>query len=132
MTKILVIDDDNGVRDFLRRALEGARYDVAEADNGERGLSRFRDSPADLVVTDILMPRKEGIETIVEFRRLYPAVKIIGISGGGDTGFMDFLQAARQMGADEVLRKPFRARALVETVAGLLAGVTNEPRRPET
>src|SRR5262249_39258174 len=120
MATILVIDDEHGVREFIRRTLEGAGYQVTEADNGERGLACFRESPADLVITDILMPRKEGIETIREWRGLSPNVKIVGIPGGGDTGFMDFLQAAQAMGANDVLHKPFRGKDLLERVETLL------------
>jgi two-component system, chemotaxis family, chemotaxis protein CheY len=122
MATIMVIDDDGDVREFLRRALETAGHQVIEADDGQRGLSLFRAQPAQVVITDILMPRKEGIETIRDFRRLYPTVKIIGISGGGASGFMDFLQAALAMGADHVLHKPFRAKTLIELVDGLLTG----------
>src|SRR5262245_57264197 len=122
MATILVIDDDEDVRDFIKRALESAGHRVIEAGDGQRGLSIFREQAAHVVITDILMPRKEGIETIRDFRRLYPGVRIIGISGGGASGFMDFLQAALAMGADHVLHKPFRPKTLIELVDGLLTG----------
>ena len=81
MTRVLLIEDDDLVRATLRDALESNGYEVATATNGLDGLERFRSAPADVVVTDILMPEKEGIETIIELRRDHPEVKIIAISG---------------------------------------------------
>lgn len=121
MVKILVIDDEAQLRAFLRRVFEAAGYEVAEAENGARGLDVFSRSPADLVVTDILMPEKEGIETILALKQADPRVLVIGISGGGQIHDLDFLDAAFKLGADRVMAKPFRAAEMLKTVAEMLA-----------
>ena len=86
MALILIIDDDDQIRRVLRKTLERDGYDVADAPNGKEGIRLYRENPADLVITDIIMPEKEGIETIRELRRDFPEVKIIAISGGGRIG----------------------------------------------
>ncbi len=120
MARILVIDDDNAVRLSVRLALEDADYDVEEAANGQEGMARFRANPADLVVTDIFMPEKEGLETIDEIKRTAPQTKIIAISGGGRMDPEDYLEIARRVGADRSLCKPFDIHLLVATVDDLL------------
>ena len=120
MAKILVIDDDDTVRLSLRLALEDADHQVEEAGDGLEGLNRFQANPADLVITDIFMPEKEGLETIDEIKRLSPATKIIAISGGGRMDPQDYLETARQLGADQALFKPFDIAQLVAVVADLL------------
>lgn len=89
MTRILVIDDEPQVRAMLRQMLEREGYEVVEAEEGEEGMRRYREQPVDLVITDILMPQKEGIETIRALRRTNPGVKIIAISGGGRMSKLD-------------------------------------------
>lgn len=86
MAQILVIADDAHVRLVLRQVLERAGYTVREAANGREGLQRYRTTPTELVMTDILMPEQEGLETIPALRRELPAVKILAISGGGQGG----------------------------------------------
>ena len=120
MRRILVIDDDAAVRATICDMLEEAGYTVAEAAHGEDGLARLRAEPAELVVTDILMPEKEGIETIKEVRQLLPDMKIVAISGGGATNNLTFLQLAKQLGADSTLAKPIQFNELVQTVRSLL------------
>jgi CheY-like chemotaxis protein len=120
MARILVIDDDDTVRLSMRLALEDAEHQVDEAPNGAAGLERLKIQPADLVVTDIFMPEKEGLETIDEIKRDYPDVKIIAISGGGRIEPQDYLEIARQLGADRSLFKPFDIQLLVDTVDELL------------
>lgn len=122
MARILVIDDDDTVRLSVRLALEDAEHEVDEAPNGARGLDRLKDQVADLVVTDIFMPEKEGLETIDEIRRDYPQIKIIAISGGGRIDPQDYLEIARQLGADHVLFKPFDIQLLLDVVDELLKG----------
>ncbi|MCH8237326.1 MAG: response regulator [Proteobacteria bacterium] len=78
--------------------------------------------PFDLVITDIIMPEKEGVETIVELKQLHPSLKIIAISGGGRTRNMDFLKLAKQFGADSILAKPFSEDELMEHVNACLSG----------
>ena len=116
MQQILVIDDDVLVRSTISRILERKGYEVLAADDGAQGLSMFERHHPDLVITDIIMPEKEGIETIREIRRLSPEIKIIAISGGGRLGNFDFLDIATQFGAAEVLGKPFDAADLLDRV----------------
>jgi DNA-binding response OmpR family regulator len=104
--KILLIDDDLVVRTAMVQFLADLGYEVVVADDGERGLRLFRSEKPDLVITDIIMPEKEGIQTIVEMRREQPSTKIIAISGGGRIGNADFLKVARSMGANDVIAKP--------------------------
>src|SRR5262245_42634294 len=121
MAKILVVEDDAQMRLLLRRALEAAGHQVVDAENGAKGLKRFGESHADLVVTDIIMPDKEGIQTIIELKQSDPQIKVLGISGGGRTENLEFLRIAKKSGADRVMAKPFRTADFVKTVAELLA-----------
>ena len=114
MPQIMVVDDEELVRFTLRQALEKGGFDVVEAPNGKEALELQRREPADLVVTDILMPEKEGIETIRELKREYPDTKIIAISGGGRMDNVDFLNMSRHFGTDAVLPKPFDPRDLLK------------------
>ena len=118
---VMVIDDEVLVRDTLRRALEGAGIEVVEAADGNEGLKAYLAKPTDVVVTDILMPEKEGIETIIELKREHPNVKIVAISGGDRTGNTDFLEMAGLLGADRIMQKPFRPKELLATIEDLFA-----------
>jgi CheY-like chemotaxis protein len=122
MARILVIDDDDTVRLSVRLALEDADHLVEDAADGEKGVTMFRENPADLVVTDIFMPEKEGLETIDEIKRLRPETKIIAISGGGRMDPDDYLTIAKSVGADHSLLKPFDIVKLAEVVETLLNG----------
>lgn len=122
MKKVLIIEDDADQRAMLREALERAGFDVADAADGDAGLALQRRSPADVVITDILMPDKEGIETIMELRRLYPPTKIIAITGYGSRHReADYLWVAREVGANATLKKPFAPARLIDTVREVLA-----------
>ncbi len=118
--RVLVIDDDNGIRDILRRALEAAGYAVHEAPDGAAGLKRFRDEGADLVITDIIMPEREGVETIMALRKESPATPVFAVSGGGGGG--DYLEIALKLGARRVFPKPFRLSEVVAAVDEALGG----------
>ena len=120
MARILIIDDDDQLRHMLCQALEQAGYETVEARDGEEGLEHYRATPTDLIITDILMPGKEGLETIMELRREVPGIKIIAISGGGQTGNMTFLEVARYLGAQRALQKPFELRELLNAVREVL------------
>jgi DNA-binding response OmpR family regulator len=120
MARILVIDDDNQIREMIRQMLTREGYEVVEAANGKQGAKVFREKPTDLVITDLIMPEKEGIETIVELRRDHPSLKIIAISGGGRTPPEIYLEDARLLGAHITLRKPFERQELLEAVRKLL------------
>lgn len=120
MKRILIIDDDFYVRDMMERLLRKARYDVLTADNGARALKMHRREPVDLVITDILMPEMEGLETITELRREAPPVKVIAISGGGRIGPASYLKMAKMLGADRTFAKPVDTARLLATVEELL------------
>lgn len=121
MALILLIDDDAPTRQPLRRALELAGHAVIEAANGEEGLRLFQAKRPDAVVTDILMPEREGIETIMALRKATPPPAIVAISGGGRMGRIEVLDVARKFGADAALAKPVRPKELVNAVAQALA-----------
>jgi CheY-like chemotaxis protein len=121
MALILVIDDIAQMRDLVRRMLERAKHTVIEAEDGERGLAVFAAQDPAIVITDLLMPKREGIETIQQIRRLRPDAKIIAMSGSEDLrGKSQYLDAAKRLGADAILAKPFQAAALAAVVDRLL------------
>jgi len=113
---VLVIDDDPVARMTVRAILEDEGYSVTCAEDGRRGVAVFRKLRPDLVVTDIIMPEKEGIETILELRSIWPKGPIIAISGGGRTGKTDYLRLAQGMGANAVLMKPFEPAELASCI----------------
>ncbi len=123
MACILLVDDEEAVRYTLRRMLERAGHDVFEATNGREALIALKSKRADLVITDIVMPVKEGTETILELRRRDPSLKIMAISGGGRTGNMDYLDVASRFGADYTLAKPVRMQELLDAVSTTLGEV---------
>jgi DNA-binding response OmpR family regulator len=117
MAKILIVDDDPRLRGTLVQVLTRAGHELVEAQDGQDGLNQFRAHRPILVVIDILMPVKEGLETIRELRADAPGVAIIAMSGGDPL----FLDIAKMLGADAVLLKPFRSSDLVEAINKLLA-----------
>ena len=120
MARILVIEDDEIFRNMLIEALEEAGHEALPASDGREGVRRFRQEPADLVLTDIIMPDQEGLETIVELRRDWPGLKIVVMSGGGAVGAETYLKLARKLGADQTLAKPFSVADLYQTIDDLL------------
>lgn len=120
MTRILIIDDEELVRATVRQMLELEGYEIEEAANGREGIERLKEKPADLVITDIIMPEKEGIETIIEIRRQNPRAKIIAISSGGRTGTTEYLELAVKLGAAHILPKPFDSKQLLQAVRATL------------
>ncbi len=121
MKRILVIEDDVQVRQMLRQMLEREGYEVVDAPDGKEGIRLYRDEPADLIITDIIMPEKEGIGTIFELRRDFPDVKIIAISGGGRfVNKNDCLDLCRAKGIP-AFSKPFDRKELLEAIQKLLA-----------
>ena len=127
--KILVIDDEQAVRYALTRILESNGFEVAAAPDGLRGMALFRHQHPDLVITDLIMPEQEGIQTIQQLRKEDPNIKILAISGGGRLVNIDFLQLAARLGADEVLAKPFESQELLSIVRNLLP-MTTAPTPP--
>ena len=120
MQKILVIDDDPLVRRTIGRVLARSGYETLSAADGYEGLVLFQREQPSVVITDIIMPDKEGIETILEIRRLSPEAQIIAVSGGARSGNCDYLEIAAKFGASEVLTKPFDSAALLDCVARCL------------
>ena len=129
MARILLIEDDESVRTMLQMILVHFGHTVMEAGNGNEGLEQFRRAGADLVITDIVMPEKEGIEVLLELRKEQPPVKIIAISGGGRQSATDYLHLATLLGASTVLAKPFSSAELVAAITELLpqGGAPGEP-----
>ena len=121
MPRILVIDDEQYILLMLKKMLERAGYDVDIAINGEEGMRYYQKYPADLIITDIIMPEKEGLETIRELKSYNPDVKIIAISGGGRVDSKEYLESARLFGALKVFSKPFNQGEIVNAVQELLA-----------
>lgn len=118
--KILVIEDDELVRQYLVELLERQGYDVVAACDGQEGVEACRDSGTHLVITDIIMPEKDGIEAILELRRDNPGIKVIAISGGGRGQPEDYLNSARLLGADLALAKPFTNQDLLSAIRTLM------------
>ncbi len=121
MTDILIIDDEAGIRGFMRTVLEGSGYTVREAPDGEAGLRLVRERVPDLVISDLIMPEREGLETIQMLREEFPEVKILAVSGGGMLEPSDRLIDAELFGADASLAKPFALSDLRDVVGRLLA-----------
>lgn len=119
--RILIIDDDSSVRAMISAALSDEGYEVSEAADGMEGMKSYQNSPTDLVITDLVMPGKEGLETIIELRREFPEVKVIAISGGTRYGSDTNLRAAERLGARQILSKPFKIPALLKAVREALS-----------
>jgi CheY-like chemotaxis protein len=119
MPTILVIDDSADMRELLDRMLRRAGFDVVSAANGRMGLALFKSARPELVITDILMPEMEGIETLRALKQEDPRVRIIAISGVDMT--VDYLRMATWLGAAEALQKPVERACLIETVQRVLA-----------
>lgn len=113
---MLVVDDDPGVRNFLRMLLELEGYEVATVGNGLEALEAQRGAPAAIVLTDIFMPESEGMETIVQLRSEFPQAKIIVMSGGGTYRGVDYLRLAQELGAAKALKKPFAPQDLLDAM----------------
>ncbi|MCF8215509.1 MAG: response regulator [Chlorobium sp.] len=116
---VLVIEDDADVRNMIRMILADEGYSVEDACNGLEGMKKLNHGPFDLIVTDMLMPEKEGIETIREIKKQSPSTKIVAISGGGICIPENYLNLALMMGADASLCKPFGRQELLDTIRKL-------------
>jgi CheY-like chemotaxis protein len=119
MARVLIIEDNETLRMILRRILEQAGYEVTEAPNGGPALREYRRKRPDLVMTDIVMPEKEGLETIRELRKLDPNAKIIAMSGAGG-GTDQYLTIALRLGAARALAKPFSREEVLTVIAEVL------------
>src|SRR5258708_11473181 len=121
MANILLVDDNVGLLKMQSEFLRGAGHKVTTAPDGKDGLRLTQDQVFDLVVTDLVMPEKQGIETIIELRRKIPTMKIIAMCGGGRVDATDDLILAQNLGAPKTLPKPFSGKELVEAVASVLS-----------
>jgi CheY-like chemotaxis protein len=121
MPSVLVVDDEDQIRQLIRETLEQAGYEVQEARDGKEGLERYRTKPADLVIMDILMPDQDGLESIMTLRREFPTSRVIAITGGSDMiGILNFLDVAKMLGARRTLQKPFEMKTLLDAAAAEL------------
>ncbi|NOZ62184.1 MAG: response regulator [Calditrichaeota bacterium] len=120
MKRILVIDDDEFFREMLHAMIEREGYEVDEAEDGEVGIEKHKKKQFDLIITDIIMPNKEGIGTIMELRSDYPDVKIIAVSGGGRVVPNSYLHIAEKLGAHKTMTKPFERKELISSIKELI------------
>ena len=126
--EILVVDDERDLCQLLKQALEKAGYSVTCVYNGRQAVQQLMmHGPFDLVITDILMPERDGLELIVELRRHYPGTKILAISGGGRIGPSLYLKEAKELGANALLEKPFTAQQLLLAIEELATGAASGP-----
>ena len=120
MKCILVIDDDIDIREMLQRMLTIEGYKVLIASDGVEGVALHKENPVDLIITDIIMPNKEGISVIQDLKLKTPDLKIIAISGGGRVSPANWLELAEAFGADHTLVKPFERKQILNAVEKLL------------
>lgn len=123
MKKILIIDDEPHILLMLKKMLEKAGFEIDLASNGAEGLELFTARACDLVITDIIMPEKEGLETIREMKKMKPDLKIIAMSGGGKVSAENYLQTASIFGASKLIEKPFSQQDMISTVQELLGEI---------
>ena len=121
MSAILIVDDDKSLRDLLSSVLRERGHDVATAGEGNEALELMAQRCFEMVISDIIMPGKEGIETIREIRGLYPDVQVIAMSAGGSVGNAQILEYARMIGAHDSIRKPVELPALITKVEQMLS-----------
>lgn len=117
--RILLVEDDKHTRDMLRLLLIKMGHEVVEAINGKMALKLCRTESPDVMLTDIVMPEKEGVETIIEVRRAYPKIKIVAMSGGGVGSGTTYLKLATTLGASQSLMKPFSEGELALALANV-------------
>lgn len=130
MQRILIVDDERDVRDSVKCVLDLAGYEVLTAENVTEALAQLERTPMDLVITDIIMPKMNGVQAIESIRKAFPTVRIVAISGGGNFGVVGYqptaiatnayLRSAEEAGAHVVLTKPFELDDLIEVVEKLL------------
>lgn len=123
MAKVLVVDDEPLFRDYLRKILEREGYEVVEAADGEDGVRKVNEHEIDLVITDIVMPKMDGIDFIMDLNKRRPNVGVIAVSGGGRPSGC-FLIPAKALGAARTLSKPFSRGELINVVSEVLNEVT--------
>lgn len=122
MFKILIIDDEAPILSMLKKMLERNAYEIKLAKNGVEGIELYKKYQPDLVITDIIMPEKEGLETIREMKMIKSDLKIIAMSGGGKVSSENYLKIAKIFGASKMLTKPFTMKEMLSAVEVLLNG----------
>jgi CheY-like chemotaxis protein len=130
MANVLIIDDNDQIRELCKLELTDVGHKVLEAGNGLEGIRVFQQNDVDIVICDLAMPEKEGLETIRDLRRLRPDLKILAVSGWAYYQAIDFLSMAEAMGARRTLRKPFTGKVLIQAVDEVLhepAKKTSDP-----
>lgn len=127
MVDVVLVDDDELVRTTVKQILEKDGHQVRVAPNGDKALQLVADRQPALVITDVIMPEREGIETLLALKKKSPDLKIIVMSGGGRIGQVDYLKVASDLGADATLTKPFTAAQLRELLANLLGSGSSLP-----
>ena len=120
LNRVLVVDDDPDMRESVARVLAAAGYVVEVAEDGQQAIAVQRARPSQILITDVFMPARDGLETIQFFRQEWPSMPIIAMTGGSPSGEVeDYLTVAKVAGANVTLRKPFPARELLESLSAL-------------
>ena len=125
MERILIIDDEPQIRSMLTLMLEREGYEVVEAPDGVDGIKIYRQNPADLIITDLIMPNKDGIGMIIDLKKEFPNVKIIAMSGGGLNKPDGYLKGAKKLGAACTLTKPIDREEMLKAVREILKESTS-------
>jgi YesN/AraC family two-component response regulator len=131
MARILIIDDEPQIRSMLKLMLERDGYEVVEAPDGVEGLRVYRQNPADLIITDLIMPNKDGIGMIIDLKKEFPEVKIIAMSGGGLNKPDGYLKGAKKLGASCTLTKPIDREEILRVVAAILKNTPLPEEQPQ-
>ena len=121
MAGILIVEDDEELREMISISLKRRKYTVIEAANGREAIIRFKPAITDLIVTDLIMPEEDGLKVIMKLREIKPNLKVIAISGGGKAGPASYLNLARALGADAIYSKPFSLNDLIAKIEELLS-----------
>jgi DNA-binding response OmpR family regulator len=130
MTRVLIIDDDASTRDVLRQLLNREGYETVEACDGREGVQCSQAAPMDVIILDMLLPERNGLDVIRELREVNPTVPIIAISGYSHTGPLDFLRVAETCGAQRTFQKPFHLREMLQAVHDLTQGKDGRTHTP--
>lgn len=126
MAKILIVDDEQQIRTMLSHILARDEHELIMAENGQQGCNLYREHHPDIVITDLVMPNKNGIDMILELKSEFPDIRVLAISGGGGiTGSFDYLPIAKLVGAMHILKKPFNLEELKTAVKDILATSKN-------
>lgn len=132
MARILIIDDEPQIRSMLKLMLEREGYEVVEAPDGVEGIKVYRQNPADLIITDLIMPNKDGIGMIIDLKKEFPDVNIIAMSGGGLNKPDGYLKGAKKLGAACTLTKPIDREEMLKAVKNILKEPPPPAEQPQT